>query len=189
MQELRNSYKPEERRLFIDLSKLSLKAVLLHNGNMVPSIPVGYAAHMQETYENMKHLLECINYEQYCWQLCGEFEVIAILVGLQPGYTKYCCFLYESDSRARHEHYLKEEWPKRSTLKAGTKNVKYTPLVEASKILLPPLHIKLGLMKNFVKAMNQDGAAFKYICNMFPVLNQAKLKEGIIVGPQIKTSY
>ena len=33
--------------------------------------------------------------------------------------------------------------------------------------------------------MNQDGAAFKYICNKFHVLSQAKLKEGIFVGPQI----
>ena len=40
-------------------------------------------------------------------------------------------------------------------------------------------------MKNFVKAMNQDGAAFKYIFNKFPVLSQANLKEGIFVGPQI----
>jgi len=29
--------------------------------------------------------------------------------------------------------------------------------------------------------MNQDGAAFQYICNKFPVLSQAKLKEGIFV--------
>ena len=143
MQEFGYSHRPEQWRLFIDSSKLSLKAVLLHNKNMLPSIPVGYAAHMKETYENMKNLLQCINYEQYCWQLCGDFKVIAILLGLHPGYTKYCCFLCEWDSRARHEHYLKKEWPKRSTLKAGTKNVKYTPLVEASKILLPPLHINL----------------------------------------------
>ena len=102
----------------------SLKAVLLHNKNMLPSIPVGYAAHMKETYEKMKNVLQCINYEQYCWQLCGDFKVIAILLGLQPGYTKYCCFLCEWDSRARHEHCLKKEWPKRSTLKAGTKKCK-----------------------------------------------------------------
>ena len=38
-------------------------------------------------------------------------------------------------------------------------------------------------MKNFVKAMNQDGAAFIY--NKFSVLSQANLKEGIFVGPQI----
>ena len=41
-------------RLFIDSSKLSLKAVLLHNGNTVPSIPVGHSVHTKESYENMK---------------------------------------------------------------------------------------------------------------------------------------
>ena len=121
MQEFGYSHRPEEWRLFIDSSKLSLKAVLLHNKNILPSIPVGYAAHMKETYENMKNLLQSINYEQYCWQLCGDFKVIAILLGLQHGYIKYCCFLCEWDSFAGHEHYLKKEWPKRSTLKASIK--------------------------------------------------------------------
>jgi hypothetical protein len=35
--------------------------------------------------------------------------------------------------------------------------------VEPSKILLPSLHLKLGVMKNFVKAMNQGEAAFIYL--------------------------
>ena len=56
MQEFGYSHRPEEWRLFINSSKVSLKAVLLHNENMLPSIPVGYAAHMKETYENMKNL-------------------------------------------------------------------------------------------------------------------------------------
>lgn len=30
----------------------------------------------------------------------------------------------------------------------------------AEKVFLPPLHLKLGLMKNFVKAMDQNGADF-----------------------------
>jgi len=38
---------PQEWRLFIDSSKLSLKAVLLHNGNQHPSIPVGHGVHMK----------------------------------------------------------------------------------------------------------------------------------------------
>ena len=143
MQELEYSHRSEEWRLFIDSSKLSLNAVL-HNVNMLPWTPVGYSAHMNEIYENMKQLLQCINYERYCWQLCGDFKVIAILLGFQPGYTKYCCFLCEWDSLARHEHYLKKYWSERSTLKAGTINVKYTPLVEVSEILLPPLPIKLA---------------------------------------------
>jgi hypothetical protein len=32
-----------------------------------------------------------------------------------------------------------------------------------SKILLPSMHLKPGLMKNFVKAMNQGEAAFTYL--------------------------
>ena len=47
MNSLNIEYKPEERRIFIDVSKLSLKAVLLHNGNELPSIPVGYAVGMR----------------------------------------------------------------------------------------------------------------------------------------------
>ena len=93
MQEFGYSHRPEEWRLLIYSSKISLKAVLQHKENMLPSIPVGYAAYMKETYENIKNLLQCINYEQYCWQLCGDFKVIAILLGLQPGYT-YKVFLF-----------------------------------------------------------------------------------------------
>ena len=42
-------------------------------------------------------------------------------------------------------------------------NVENQPLVEPSKILLPSMHLKLGLMKKFVKAMNQGEAAFTYL--------------------------
>ena len=39
----------------------------------------------------------------------------------------------------------------RQGLEPGSHNVQSRPLVEPNKILLPPLHIKLGLMKNSVK--------------------------------------
>jgi hypothetical protein len=48
------------------------------------------------------------------------------------------------------------------------------------------MHFKLGLMKNFVKAMNQEEAAFTYLREKFPRLSEAKLKEGIFIGPQIR---
>jgi len=35
-------------RLFIDSSKVSLKVVLLHNGNRFPSIPLAHAANMKK---------------------------------------------------------------------------------------------------------------------------------------------
>jgi hypothetical protein len=58
-------------------------------------------------------------------------------------------------------------------------------LVQPSKILLPSMHFKLGLMKKFVKPMNQEEPAFTYEkCS--PKLSGAKLKEGIFIGPQIR---
>jgi len=56
---------PQEWRLFIESSKLSLKAVLLRNGNQHPSIPVGHAVHMKGTYENLKQLLNKLEYSKY----------------------------------------------------------------------------------------------------------------------------
>ena len=180
------NHNPDEWRLFIDSSQLSLKAVLLHNGNILPSIPIGHAVHMKETYSNMKQLLDSINYDKYKWQLCGDLKVLAILLGLQQGYTKFCCFICEWDSRAKASHYVVRDWPLRQRLEPGSKNVLYPSLVEPSKILLPPLHVKLGLMKNFVKAMDRDGQAFKYLRDKFPRMSDAKVKEGVFVGPQIR---
>ena len=45
MQSLNINHNPLDWLLFIDSSKLSLKAVLLHNGNTLPSIPVGHSVH------------------------------------------------------------------------------------------------------------------------------------------------
>jgi hypothetical protein len=180
---------PGEWRLFIDSSTLSLKAVLLHNGNELPSIPVGHAVYMKETYDNLKLLLNSLQYSKYGWHLCCDLKVVALLMGLQLGYTKYCCFLCEWDSRAQTLHYVKRDWPQRKTLKVGEKNVQHPALAEAHKILLPALHIKLGVMKNFVKAMDRTGSAFKYLADKFPRLSEAKIKEGIFVGPQIRELF
>jgi len=113
--------------------------------------------------------------------------VIALLLGLQQGFKKYCCFICEWDSRARSLHYSRKNWASRNSLEPGIINVDNQPLVEPSKILLPSMHLKLGLMKNFVKAMNQEEAAdFTYLWEKFPRLSEAKLKEGVLIGPQIR---
>jgi len=75
---------------------------------------------------------------------------------------------------------------KRSSYVPGTKNVCQTPIVDSSKIILLLLHIKLGLMKNFVKAMNKSGEGFKHLQNLFPTISFAKLNEGIFIGPDFK---
>jgi len=57
MEVLGHEYKPDQWCLFIGSSKVSLKMVLLHNGNRFPSVPLALAASMKESYESMKLLL------------------------------------------------------------------------------------------------------------------------------------
>ena len=40
-------------------------------------------------------------------------------------------------------------------------------------------------MKNFVKALDKTKAGFKYLYEKFPKLSKAKIKEGVLAGPQI----
>jgi len=81
---------------------------------------------------------------------------------------------------------LKKGLACQKTLEPGLMNVENQPLVAPSKIYFPSIHLKLGLMKNFVKAMNQEEAAFTYLREKFPRLSEAKLKEDIFIGPQIR---
>ena len=130
-------------------------------------------------------LLNALHYDKYQWSICGDLKVISLLLGMQSGFTKYCCFLCLWN-RDVQQHYIEREWPTRPGYSPGQHNVKSELLVSAQNVLLPPLHIKLGLMKNFVKALDKDGKAFQYLCTKFPKISDAKIKEGIFVGPQIR---
>ena len=113
--------------------------------------------------------------------------MVNILLGQQAGFTKYPCFLCYWDSRTEKDHWTKREWPPRETLTPGDRNIVREPLVQRENIILPPLHIKLGLMIQFVKALDHDGECFRYICSTFPGLSDEKKKAGIFDGPQIRT--
>ena len=67
-----------------------------------------------------------------------------------------------------------------------SKNVINTPLVNRDRILFPPLHIKLGLIKQFTRALDKDGSCFTDMCRTFPGLTLEKLKAGIFDGPQLR---
>ena len=99
-------YDPVEWRLFIDSSSRSLKAVLLYNGNAVASVLVGHSVQMSENYSNMELLLRNLKYKDHNWMICGDLKVVALVLGLQGGYTKYPCFLCLWDSRADKQHYV-----------------------------------------------------------------------------------
>ena len=57
---------------------MSLKVVLLHNGNKFPSVPLAHAANMKESYESMKLLLGKIKYDEFKWKLGGDLKAQAL---------------------------------------------------------------------------------------------------------------
>ena len=77
-------------------------------------------------------------------------------------------------------------WPQREHLIPGKHNVLLEALVPREKILLSPLHIKLGLVKQFVKALEPNSLAYLHIREMFLHLSYEKLTGGIFTGPQIR---
>ena len=82
-----------EWRLFLDSFKRSSTAVLLHYGNIKPSVPIAHSAHLKESYESIEILLDAIQCNEYKWYLSGDLKIIGILMRMRGGFTKHCCFL------------------------------------------------------------------------------------------------
>ena len=59
-------------------------------------------------------------------------------------------------------------------------------LVDPREIILPPLHVKLGLMRQFVKAFDKDGSCFNFIVRKLAAVSIQKLRNGVLDGPQIR---
>lgn len=179
MNEMSIQYNPADWRIFIDSSKESLKAVLLFYDNSKNPIPIAYGVNMKESYDSIKCILDVVKYEEHKWRVCCDLKVVAFLSGMQSGYVKYPCFLCKWDSRWRGNQYGKKIWESRAYGELGEYNIIHPPLVPTEQILLPPLHIKLGVVKNFVKTLNKNGSAFEFLKSIFPKLSEAKIKEGI----------
>jgi hypothetical protein len=86
---LTQQHDPNEWRVFIDYSKVSLKSVLLRDGNKLPSESLAHGADIKEFYERIKLLLEKIKCEKYNWNHRGDLKIFALLLGLQLGRTEF----------------------------------------------------------------------------------------------------
>ena len=93
-------------------------------------------------------------------------------------------------------HYHRKEWPQRTIFSLRKNDVlqellitlvsRYNlvkPFLDPRKMLIPPLHIKLGLVKQIVTSLEKESAAFKYPKDLFPTFLGAKVKTGILVRP------
>lgn len=172
-------YDAKDWRLFIDSSKESLKAVLLHNGNKQPSVPICYGRAIPETYDTMKQILQLIKRDEHKWKICCDLKVVGLLTGLKKGFATNQCFLCLWVGRDKCHHYTNHQWPPRITFQIGKNSIEHLPLVQGTDVILPPLHIKLGLVRNFVRAVDREGQAFAYLrAELFPKLTDAKIDNG-----------
>ena len=112
---------------------------------------VYHSTRLKEDYSHAKFLLEKIQQGSMGWmRRCGDLKMVGFLLGLEGGFTKYSCFLFLWDSRALNQHYVNRDWSTRTGLTVGKYNLIRDSLILAVRILPPPLHIWLGLAKQFV---------------------------------------
>ena len=91
--------------------------------------------------------------------------------------------------RVGQSSYIKIFWSKsevRDALIPGERSVKHNSLFKKENILQPALHINLGLMKKFVKALIKNGKGFRHLKEIFPRISEGKLKAGIVIRTNVR---
>lgn len=127
--------------------------------------------HLREENDDRETIIHLLKYHKHNWIICIDLKMVNTLLGQQKGLIKFLCYLCMWDSRSRNKHLIQKEWPIRQTLEAGMPNIVSDPIFSREKIILPHLHIKLGLMKQFVKAFNIQNECFQYIVSSFSALS------------------
>ena len=111
--------------------------IVLHKYNIKkPSIPMGYSTDMSETYDSMKIILDKVCYTDHMWRISRDLKVVAMLWGLQGGYTKNMCFLCLWDTRFKGNQYETHDWRARDPTEKGH-NCVNDPLVPMENGLMP----------------------------------------------------
>lgn len=179
MEAMKIEYNPEHWRLFLDASRTTLKAVLLYIDNSKNPVPIAMSTVTKETYESLRIILNLVHYDDHKWRICTDLKVTAILSGIRLGSVSNMCFLCLWDAHYKWNQYAKHDWKLRKDFLVGHASVVNVPLVPPEKILLPALHIKLGIVKNFIKCLGRrESPAIQRLTDIFPRLSKAKLKEG-----------
>ena len=127
--------------------------MLLHNGKRYVSLPIDHFTKLKKDYDNIKTVLQKLDDDFRQWLICVDLKMVDFLLGQESGYTKYPCCICLWRSRARDDHWIKKGWPPRDSMRVSEANVINEPLAVKEKIILPPLFIKLVLMKQFVKTL------------------------------------
>ncbi|XP_073532727.1 uncharacterized protein [Phyllobates terribilis] len=174
---------PSEWKLFIDSSSRSLKAMLLLNG--YPSLPMAHSVYLKEDYTSVMMLLSALKYDDYGWEVIGDFRMVSFLMGLQGGFTKFPCFLCLWDSCDTKAHYHRKDGPQRTKFSVGEEQHQVGAADGTSEGADATTAHQVR-PHQFVTVLDKVSVAFKYLQSLFPKLSEARVKAGIYVGPQIK---
>jgi hypothetical protein len=90
-------HETDEWSRLTDTRKSSLQGVLLR----LASVPVD----LEENYGNLEQLLQKMKDKQQQWMVCGDSQVLCILLEQHQGYTKFLCYICEWGSRAQVQHW------------------------------------------------------------------------------------
>jgi hypothetical protein len=60
-------------------------------------------------------------------------------------------------------------------------------LIPVNQVLIPPLHVKIGVMTQIMKQFNKNEKVFAYLCKKFSGLSESKIKAAVYCGPDIRS--
>ena len=83
------------------------------------------------------------------------------------------------DNRAGDEHYILQNWIAQHEWTPGNKKLEHVPLAPPKIIILPQLHSKLKIFKDFLKSRDGEEQPIKLLKPVFPRLSDTKIKEGV----------
>lgn len=122
---------------------------------------------IQLSYSTYEINIEFNKNKDYNWELRADLKLIAILLGLRGGFTKHCCFFCMWDRRVV-----------KYTVVCFQKILRETvPLMDPKNSIKPPLHINLGSIKLFLKAMTEEGDGFLYFETVLSKTSDTKFQE------------
>lgn len=83
-------------------------------GNKCVSMPETYYMHLKESHKNLEMLLAAIKYSEHEWVVSEDLQIRRILLGKQPGFLKFLCFLRLLVGCVHESHWDKRECPART---------------------------------------------------------------------------
>jgi hypothetical protein len=147
--------------LFIDSSKLSLKAVLSHNGRIYHSAPILGALHTKTSCDNMRHLLNVSN------------KINILGISMETWEWQYLCFVY--DWAIRNSCFFCE-WERSSRRGHYSGTVTNSKNNDSGAKKLSPLSLK----RNYRFPQKRQGRESRVICwRIFQCLQIHRIQNNI----------